>query len=86
MCRRTEEVGRTVGLPCNKHFVGFFNVPVQAPTRGHLFTVIAEKKNRIGMFILIFSSTGQRPVELMRYPFVRRPALRKQYLVPISPL
>ena len=24
----------------HKHFVGFFNVPVQAPTRGNLFTVI----------------------------------------------
>ena len=24
----------------------------------------------------IFSSIGQRPVELMRYPFVRRPAVR----------
>ena len=23
-----------------------------------------------------FSSTGQRPVDLMRYPFVRRPAVR----------
>ena len=34
MCRRTEEGWRTVGLPRHKHFVGFFNVPVQAPTRG----------------------------------------------------
>ena len=31
MCRRTEEVGPTVGIPNAKHFVGFFN-PVQAPT------------------------------------------------------
>ena len=29
ICRRTEEeVGRTVGLPRHRHFVGFFNVPV----------------------------------------------------------
>ena len=28
MCRRTEEVGPTVGLPRHRHFVGFFNVPV----------------------------------------------------------
>ena len=29
MCRRTEEeVGPTVGLPCNIHFVGFFQVQV----------------------------------------------------------
>ena len=37
----------------------------------------------------IFSSTGQRPVELMRYPFFRRqsvrPSVRKQYLAPLSP-
>ena len=31
-CRRTEEeVGPTVGLPRHGQFVGFFNVPVQAP-------------------------------------------------------
>ena len=30
------------------------------------------------------NSTGQRPVELMRYPFVRHPSVRKQYLV-LSP-
>ena len=30
MCRRTEEeVGPTVGLPRHRHFVGFFNVPVE---------------------------------------------------------
>ena len=34
MCRRIEEeVEPTVGLPRHRHFVGFFNVPVQAPTR-----------------------------------------------------
>ena len=33
MCRRTEEgIGPTVGLPRHRHFVGFFNVPVLAPT------------------------------------------------------
>ena len=38
MCRRTEEeVGPTVGLPRHRHFVVFFNVPVQAPTRDHPF-------------------------------------------------
>ena len=37
MCRRTEEVGPTVGLPRHRHFVGFFNVPVLAPTRDHPF-------------------------------------------------
>ena len=37
----------------------------------------------------IFSYTGRRPVELMRCPFFRRPAIRpsvrKQYLAPLSP-
>ena len=34
MCRRIEEeVEPTVGLPRHRHFVEFFNVPVQAPTR-----------------------------------------------------
>ena len=38
MCRRTEEeVGPTVGLPRHRHFVGFFNVPVLAPTRDQPF-------------------------------------------------
>ena len=32
MCRRTEEVGPTIGLPCHRHFVGFSNVQYQAPT------------------------------------------------------
>ena len=38
MCRRTkEEVVPTVGLPRYRHFAGFFNVPVLAPTRDHPF-------------------------------------------------
>ena len=37
MCRQTEEVGPTVGLPRHIHFVGFSNVQVQAPTRGQPF-------------------------------------------------
>ena len=41
MCRRTEEKVRpTVGFPYHRHFVGFFNVTVQAPIRGHPFPVI----------------------------------------------
>ena len=37
MCRQTEEeVGPTVGLPRHRH-LGFFNMPVQALTRGHSF-------------------------------------------------
>ena len=32
MCRRTEEVGPTVGLSRHMHFVGFSNVHIQAPT------------------------------------------------------
>ena len=41
MCRRTEEeVGPTVGLPRHRHFVGFFNVPVLAPTRDRPFYTV----------------------------------------------
>ena len=41
MCRRTEEeVGPTVGLPRHRHFVGFFNVPVLAPTRDQPFYTV----------------------------------------------
>ena len=58
MCRRTEEeVGPTVGLPRHRHFVGFFNVPVQAPTRDHPFyTVIPTvcDKNEIDMYFRTF--------------------------------
>ena len=37
MCRRIEEVGPTVGLPCHRHLVGVLNVPVQALTQGQTF-------------------------------------------------
>ena len=38
MCRRTEEeVDIRLGSQRHRHFVGFFDVPVQAPTWGHLF-------------------------------------------------
>ena len=32
--------GPTVGLPRHRHFVGFFNVPVLAPTRDHPFYTV----------------------------------------------
>ena len=47
MCRWTEEEVRPiymVGLPRHRHFIGFFNVPVQAPTRGQPFYGYAEKQ------------------------------------------
>ena len=44
MCRRIEEeVEPTVGLPRHRHFVGFFNVPVQTPTRDPPFYGFSEK-------------------------------------------
>ena len=44
MCRRTEEeVEPTVGLPRHRHFVGFFNVPVQTRTRDPPFYGYSEK-------------------------------------------
>ena len=38
-----KKVGHTVGLPCHKNFVGFFNVPAQAPIRGRPFYGYSEK-------------------------------------------
>ena len=43
MCRRIEEVEPTVGSHRHIHFVGFFNVPVQAPTRDPSFYGYSEK-------------------------------------------
>ena len=44
MCRQIEEeVEPTVGLPRHRHFVGFFNVPVQTPTRDPPFYGYSEK-------------------------------------------
>ena len=45
MCRRTEEVGPTLGLPCHRHFVGFFNVPFQTPRRDYPFITLTEELN-----------------------------------------
>ena len=44
MRRRTEEVGPMVGLQRHRHFAGFFNVPVQAPTRDHPFYGYSEDR------------------------------------------
>ena len=52
MCRRTEEVGTTVGLPCHRHFVGFFNVPVKAPTRGQHFHGYSEKLRVLKLYFV----------------------------------
>ena len=38
-----EEVGPMIGLPCHGHFVGFFYVPVPAPTRSQHFYNCSEK-------------------------------------------
>ena len=44
MCRRIEEeIEPTVGLPRHRHSVGFFNVPVQTPTRDPPFYGYSEK-------------------------------------------
>ena len=46
MCRRIEEeVEPTVGLPRHRHFVGFFNVSVQTPTRDPPFYGYSEMLN-----------------------------------------
>ena len=51
MCRRTEEVGPTVGLPRHRHFVGFFNVPVQPLTRGKPFYGFSEKPSHFSRIL-----------------------------------
>ena len=35
------------GFQCQRHFVGFFNVPVQAPTRGHPFYTVIPRNRPI---------------------------------------
>ena len=43
MCRRTEEVGSTVGLLRHILLVGFFYVQIQAPTQDQPFYGYSEK-------------------------------------------
>ena len=52
MCRRTEQgIRPTVGLPRHRHFVGFFNVQVLAPTRDHpFFTVIPTPPHLVAFY------------------------------------
>ena len=63
MCRRTEEeVVPTVGLPRHRHFVGFFNVPVLAPTRDQPFyTVIPTHRP----FSRLFDHAGDTEVHIL---------------------
>ena len=42
MYKRTEEVEPSVGLPRHIHFIGFFNVSVQALTRYQSFNAYSE--------------------------------------------
>ena len=49
---RTEEVVPMVGLPPHRHFIGFFKVPVQAPTWGKSFYCYSEKLTRFGRLLL----------------------------------
>ena len=69
MCRRTEEeVVNMVGSQHHRHVVGFFNVPVQALTRGHPFNGYSEKLSHFSQLlrrtwgyggpILILNPTG----------------------------
>ena len=61
MCRRTKEVGPTVGLPRNRHFVGFYNVPVLAPTRNHPFYTVIPALHSLGIPTLILQSRCHFP-------------------------
>ena len=64
MCRRTEEgIGPTVGLPRHRHFVGFFNVPVLAPTRDQPFyTVIPTHRPHLVAF---YDHAGDTEVHIL---------------------
>ena len=48
--RIEEEVEPTIGLPRHRHFVVFFNVPVQAPTRDQPFYGHSEKPPHLVAF------------------------------------
>ena len=50
MCRLTEEVRSTVGLPRHRHFVGFFKY-IQAPTRGQPFYGYSEKPTHLNCLL-----------------------------------
>ena len=65
MCMRTEEeVGHTVGLAQRrKHFLEFFNVSVQAPTRGHPFYGYSEKHESFDSLEIISIRKRSRSAE-----------------------
>ena len=52
MCRQTEEVGPTVWLPRHRHFVGFSNVPIQAPDTGPPLQRLLRKLSHFSQFLL----------------------------------
>ena len=59
MCGRTEEEAKsTVGLQRHRHFVGFFNVPVQAPTRGQSFYKVIPRNRPI--LVAFYDTLGKR--------------------------
>ena len=64
MCRRTEEeVWPTVELPRQRNFTGFFNVPVQAPTRGQPFYSYYEKPLHLVAFYDAVDIFSPRPLK-----------------------
>ena len=75
MSRFTEEVGPTVGILRHRHFQGFFNVPVQAPTRGHPFYGYSEKPPHFNR--LLRRALGYGGPILILNPRVPRGHLRK---------
>ena len=71
------------GSQRHRHFVGFFNVPVQAPTRGHPFyTVIPKKKTA---HLVAFNDTlGRRRSHSRLKPRVPRGDLWDYYTIPFD--
>ena len=68
MCRWTEEVGLTFGLPRHRHFVGFSNVPVQAPTRGQTFYGYFKNPPSYFRHLLLRAKGYRGPIIILNLP------------------
>ena len=80
------------GSQRHRHFVGFFNVPVQAPTRGHPFyTVIPRNRPILAPFTITLrirrthSRLNPRALTGALYSRKKRCLLLKQYTISSTP-
>ena len=74
MCRWTEQKFRlAVGFQRHRHYVGFFDAPVQAPTRGNPFYTVISRNRPILSPFTIRSRYGGYILDLTPGPYgVRR--------------